>query len=226
MFGDLKIGVIIPTRGDRLVLLENALRLLGKQTVKPDRVLVVGEPPISDACDITYRYRTGYEKMTDVDVIFFWEDDDWYIEDYIETMLTEWEKAGRPDLFGTRYTIYYHLKLKRYFTMRHEDRASAMNTLIKSNNTRINWGRDDNPYTDTWLWGPGQPFSKKGLFTPVKVIAVGMKHGIGKSGGKGHRDTYHRFIHEDERCSFLRSVIDEESYQFYLKVHEQLKSEE
>ena len=105
MNNGVRIGVIIPTRGDRLMLLENSLRLLGKQTVKPDRVLVIDEEPKSDECDITYRYRTGYEKMTDVDVIFFWEDDDWYIDDYIETMLKEWEKAGRPDLMGTRYTI-------------------------------------------------------------------------------------------------------------------------
>ncbi len=219
---ELRVGILIPTRGDRLILLENALRLIGRQTIKPYRVEVVGETPKSEACDITYRYRTGYQKMTDVDVILFWEDDDWYIEDYIETMLTEWDKAGRPDLFGSRYTLYYHLKLKRYFKMSHESRASAMNTLIRANIKDIDWGKDDCAYTDTWLWMGANPLRNRSLFTPCKVIAIGMKHGIGKTGGRGHTDEFRRYVNEDEHCNFLRSVIDEESYQFYLKVHKQL----
>ena len=141
----MKIGIIIPDKSDRPKFLENCLRMINSQTIKPDIIELVNDKPIDinpdgyalpekRNCDITLRYRTGYDRLRNkgINVIFLMENDDWYAPDYIETMLKYWEKYGRPDIFGTNYTIYYHIKLFAYFTMNHSMRSSAMSTLIRS----------------------------------------------------------------------------------------------
>jgi len=212
----IKVGVVIPTRGDRPEFLKNSLRLLSNQTLLPNEIIQIDFEPTSDACDITFRYRMGYEyfRKKDCDVIALWEDDDWYAPDYLETMVSEWIKAGKPDLFGTTYTIYYNLRVFGYFPMYHHQRSSAMSTLIKSNLV-FDWCADSEPYTDVWLY---QHLNYK-LFTPEKHICLGIKHGIGKTGGKSHVDRLDRYKTNtgklDVDKSFLKSIVDKESFEFY-----------
>lgn len=219
----MRVGVIIPTRGkERWNFVKNALFLIGNQTRKPDVVDIVAFPPKDDNCDITERYRIAYQKMVDVDVIFFWEDDDFYHRDYIKVMLELWDKNGRPDLFGTTYTIYYHIKLLKYFRMYHYSRSSAMNTMIKPG-LKLVWGKDDNPYTDVQLWNPAQRLKTK-LIDPPFIHSVGIKHGVGKSGGHGHTTNLHRFNNDDPYMHLLHSWIDDDaSFEFYKNLHDKLK---
>lgn len=209
----MKIGIIIPDRSDRPKFLENCLRMLENQTVAAEIVELVNDFPQSDAIDISWRYKTGYERLQNhgLDVIALWENDDWYAPDYLETMIKNWHEFGKPPIFGTNYTIYYHLKLKKYYTMYHEQRSSAMNTLIVPN-LSIQWpGNMADPYTDLHLWMV-QKF--KGLvFKPKKIISVGMKHGQGMVGGFGHIDQLDRYINPDN--GFLQNTLDEESFNFY-----------
>lgn len=211
----MKTAVLIPTRNDRPGFLKNCLRMIEAQTFPPDDVEVIGYNPESDRCDITQRYRRGYEKLCGkgYDYIALMEDDDWYSPDYLETMRGEWRKRGQPDIFGTGYTIYYHLKLGAYFTMYHQDRASAMNTLIKPD-LEINWPVDHEPFTDMHLWRTIHGV----VFFPEKVISMGMKHGIGLCGGRSHVDKLHRYTQKDE--GFLEKTLDPESYKFYSKFYE------
>lgn len=179
---DLKIGVIIPDRGDRPQFLAHCLKMMERQSLAPVRVLIVtatSPQPLSKTCaqmpsgeglnsrlpvsflevpgvqgkfDITKRYRLGYEAMSaEVDLIAFIENDDWYAPDYLERMGEEWLAQGRPDIFGTGYTIYYHLKQRAWFHWPHTPRASAMNTLLRPG-MDMNWPMDEDPYTDLWLW--------------------------------------------------------------------------
>lgn len=227
----MKIGVIIPTRGDRNGFLENALRMLKAQIaltvsqkniyshvqMRWEDVIVVDFTPENGKKDITKRYRIGYDKLRGrgLDAIFFWEDDDWYSPMYISVMISEWIKAGRPDLFGTAYTIYYHLKLEKYFKFEHYDRASAMNTLIVPDLV-VPWPADDEPYTDAHLW-----LHMRGkTFTPAQHIAIGMKHGIGLTGGGSHVDRLHRYKHGDS--GLLLANLDRESLKFYNDVTRRL----
>jgi glycosyltransferase involved in cell wall biosynthesis len=183
--------------------------------LKPDRICIMEYPPESGSCDITQRYRRGYDHLRgkDLDVIALMEDDDWYSPEYLDFMIAKWQEHGKPDIFGTAYTIYYHIKLGAYFTMYHQDRASAMNTLIKPD-LDINWPVDHEPFTDTHLWGT----IKGSVFMPEKVIAVGMKHGIGLCGGRSHVDKLHRYTQKDE--GFLKQTLDEESYKFYSQFYD------
>jgi len=216
----MKIALIIPDRNDRPLFTENCLRLMERQTIECD-VIHVNYEAESEAKDITQRYRHGYEYATKkgFDVCFFIENDDYYTPNYIATMLREWELSGKPDLFGTNYTIYYHIKLKKYFTIHHPNRASAMNTLIKCG-LEIDWCADSYPYTDLHLWKFNPRLSKKS-FAPVNPISLGIKHGVGMEGGQWHTsrlDRYDSLGVNDADLSFLRSVVDKNSFGFYEKL--------
>ncbi len=216
----MKFAVLIPTRGDRSEFLENCKRLIKNQTVQPDHIEIMDFEPVSHHCDITMRYRLGYEKLSkmDFDVIFLMEDDDWYAKDYIETMLSEWEKAGKPDLFGTTYTIYYNIRVWGQFTMYHEQRSSAMSTMIKPN-LEIKWTDDKDPYTDISLFYQ----LKYKLFTPKNVICIGIKHGQGYCGGQLHVDGIKRYSTHtgrlDSEKEWLKKTVDPESFDFYNTVY-------
>jgi len=202
---NLNVGIIIPDRNDRPKFLENCLRMIHAQTIQPTIIEVVNDTPISDACDITMRYRLGYERLMgkNLDCILFIENDDWYSTNYIETMVKKWVELGRPQLFGTQYTIYYHIGVRGYFQFDHFRRASAMNTLIVPD-LEIDWGNDSNPYTDSHLWflAKTNKSTLKGLtFMPMNVISIGIKHGFGKTGGAFHTDKLEH--------------MDKESFKFY-----------
>lgn len=216
----MKVGVLIPDRGDRAQFTQNCFRMMAAQTLKPEAIVHVMDPPANDKCDITFRYRKGYEmisKFMSVDLIALIENDDWYSPDYLETMARLWNERGRPDIFGTNYTIYYHLGLRAYHIYKHDNRASAMNTFIKPGLTTIVWPKDDEPYTDLHLWD-----KVKGMtLDPGHVISVGMKHGIGKVGGEFHTTRLRRYTNADD--GFLESTLDKESFSFYQTIMDQLK---
>lgn len=216
---NLKVGIIIPDRGDRPEFLINCWRLLQRQTLKPEIIELVNDKPISDKVDITWRYRNGYERLRNkgLDIIAFMENDDWYSSDYLETMVNAWDAAGRPDLFGTNYTIYYHIGLRAYFTMRHIDRSSAMSTFIKPD-LSFPWCDDSEPFTDMWIWTRTNIKNKK-TFDPGKHVCLGIKHGVGKFGGGSHVERLERYDPprgtHDHIGNFLRLTVDHESFVFY-----------
>jgi hypothetical protein len=185
--------------------------MIKSQTLQPTTVMVMDDPPLDMRCDITWRYRIGYDRLRNknFDVIALMENDDWYSPDYLKRMVNEWNKVGNPEIFGTDYTIYYHLRLRAYFTMYHDDRASAMNTLIKPDMEHITWPADHDPYTDMHLWKT----LKGKTFHPDSHLAIGMKHGVGMCGGMSHTDRFDRFKYPDN--GLLLNTIDQESFEFY-----------
>jgi hypothetical protein len=216
----MKIALIIPDRNDRPLFTENCLRLMERQTIECD-VIHVNYEAESEAKDITQRYRYGYEYATKkgFDVCFFIENDDYYSPKYIQTMLHNWGLNNQPDLFGTSYTIYYHIKLKKYFTIQHPLRASAMNTLIKCG-LKIDWCADSYPYTDLHLWKFNPQLSKQS-FMPITPISLGIKHDVGLHGGQWHTtrlDRYDNLGIDDTNLEFLRTVVDANSFSFYEKL--------
>jgi len=212
---NLGVGIIIPDRNDRPEFLENCLRMINGQTIKPTIIEVVNDTPLNDFCDITRRYRMGYDRLRDknLDCILFIENDDWYAPNYIETMLGKWLELGRPQLCGTQYTIYYHIGERSHYTFDHFRRSSAMNTLIIPD-LQFDWGQDHNPYTDSWLWMMVKELIGQ-TFMPIEVISIGIKHGIGKVGGEFHSDKLHRYVNKDPDFAFIRGHMDDASFNFY-----------
>lgn len=213
----MKIGVIIPDRNDRPELLENCIRMIKNQTLQPDEIKIVNHTPNTNGCDITERYRIGYHAFDgmEFDCLLLMENDDWYHPMYIETMVMKWIEHGKPQIFGTDYTIYYNVNVRGHFTMNHPQRSSAMSTLIIPD-LQINWCVDHEPYTDIHLWLKCKLIKK--TFKPDFHITIGIKHGIGKTGGYYHTNDLHRYINLDDNCDFLKTHMDNESFKFYHKL--------
>lgn len=220
----MKLGVIIPDRGDRPLFLDNCLRMLQAQDLESFRdidmeVHLVNYKPKDNDVDITPRYRVGYDyfRGKGFDLLAFIENDDWYSPIYLQTMIEHWERFDKPDLFGTAKTMYYHIELKRYYIMEHHNRSSAMNIFIKPD-LNFPWPVDLEPYLDLHLWLHAG-ITNRVVWMPDKWYSVGIKHGEGKTiDGGGHRihdDNYVklRYIHPDN--GFLKETLDPESFLFY-----------
>lgn len=220
-----KIGIIIPDRGDRPEFLNNCLRMMREQTMRPDEIQLIDFPAKDPKIkDITLRYRRGYENFGNrVDCILFVENDDWYKPNYIETMVTEWERQNRPELLGVQNTIYYHLAHRRWKTMHTLSRSSAMSTLIKPNLNFL-WGPDHDPYTDMWLWTRVAVELKwrKMVINFPELICMGMKHGKGLCGGYFHTDRLDSYKENDADLSYLKSHLDTNSFNFFSTVYEDI----
>jgi glycosyltransferase involved in cell wall biosynthesis len=206
----MKLLVITPDNGGRPDFIWQLRRMMNSQTRKPDLWFVVNYPQTLWPCDITQRYRYAYERFSDeFDLILFMENDDFYHPEYIETMLSEWKKHGKPDIFGTNYTIYYHVRLRKWFTFHHTRRSSMMSTLIRTK-LSIQWPVDGEPYTDAHLWKQLNGVT----FEPEKHICLGIKHGLTPSGGAFHNDRLDRYVNDDENGEFLKSVTGD-NFDFY-----------
>lgn len=228
----MKLGIIIPDRSDRPRFLDNCLRMIKAQTFKGWYFEIIDYPATSEHVDITPRYRKGYDMFRNqgFDLIAFIENDDWYAPNYLETMIAAWKRYHQPALFGTCYTIYYHLLLKRYFTMEHHQRASAMNTFIKPD-LNIKWPVDIEPFLDMHLWSGACGITgnmSRIVFKPEKIISVGMKHAVGKTIGGGNHIVDERVarryamkdVNDEYPQGFLKTVLDPESFEFYDKYFE------
>ncbi len=216
----MKIGVIIPDRGDRKDFTDNCLRMLSNQTMKYDILFHAKHAPLNKDFDITQRYRIGYEALRGrCDVIFLIENDDFYSKNYIETMYNNWVLSGKPDIFGTNHTIYYNIRERAWFIMRHNSRSMAMSTMVKAN-LNFKWCADNQPYTDIHLWNE---IKNKVIFEPKETICIGIKHGVGLCGGYAHTDKLHRFVNKDFEFEFLKSKMDKESFNFYKNINEKIQ---
>jgi len=211
----MRVGIIIPDRGDRPEFLDNCKRMIRAQKFEGEIVSHYSSyPPKDDSIDIVPRVMLSYSLISKdhYDVVVIMENDDWYATDYIATMVDAWIKHGKPDLFGTCYTIYYHLQLKAHNKMEHHQRASLMNTLIRPG-LDFKWPVEIEPYLDLHLWGTIQ---NRIVFRPDKHISIGMKHNVGKCGGAMHavdHRTERWYINPDN--GFLKATLDPESFDFY-----------
>jgi glycosyltransferase involved in cell wall biosynthesis len=215
----MRIACLIPDRNDRPEFLKNCLRMLKNQTVQPDIIEVVNDesPFLPTEKDITWRYRTGYDRLRNrgIDCILFVENDDYYAPDYIETITSAWEADGRPELFGPNYTVYYNVNIRSYVKLTHLRRSTMASTLIKAD-LNFSWPVDNEPYTDSHLWQRTKLVKR--VFNPIKTIFVGIKHGMGLVGGEFHTtkyDYYEKHGNTDADARVLSQLMDVESFKFY-----------
>lgn len=183
----MKIGVLIPTRGDRPGFIEQARAMIDCQTLQPDAVVVIDFPPEDSKPDITKRVRMGYDKLTEigVDIVVVLEDDDYYQPGYLQLMHNLFVNGA--DLIGFNNTIYYHLGCRRYRKMVHNTHSSLFQTAIRAG-LDIRWPYDDEVFLDIELWR--NKHLKRELHR-LETGCVGIKHGIGKTGGRGHDQNFY-----------------------------------
>jgi hypothetical protein len=218
----MKVGVLIPSRGDRPDFLCRAKLYLLRQTRQPDRVLVVDYVPTSDQPDITQRYRMGCEVLfrAGCDVVLFMEDDDWYSPKYVELMTKAWDRAGRPVLFGINKTLYYNIRTQRHTVLKTKDRASMMSMCASPEVLNIPWPADNDPFTDYKLAQHCKVHTDE---VSKQFIAVGIKHGVGKCGGQGHNPDWKQYTGTDVDYKYLQQLIGNDA-NFYRKMAAQMEN--
>lgn len=197
----MKVAAFIPTRGDRPQFLERALHYAKRQTVPVD-VFVVDFPPVSNRPDLGKRFKAGCEMTRGYDLTFVWEDDDWYSPEYVQTVLELWEEAGRPDLFGCDWTLYYHIA-GRQFHQEHKGRSSLFTTCFTDEGKDQFRVDDIDVFVDLKIWNQvknratysdcRRPCNRGGCY-PNLPIALGIKHGIGLCGGKAHNPEWKGYL--------------------------------
>lgn len=210
----MKVAVLIPTRNDRPKFIEQCHFLLEKQTFKPDIIEFVDFEPLDDKIDITMRYRLGCEKLflnNNCDLVCFWEDDDWYSPKYLKTLVDYWS-VKKPNLIGFGKTIYYHLFSKKYTILNHPKKASACCSAVTKKILDIDFPSDDYPYLDMEIW---KQIPNREVINLNEFLHLGLKHNIGKVGGGGHPHNWPKYENNDVDLKFLKSIVDDVSYNFY-----------
>jgi hypothetical protein len=201
----MKIAVITPHQDKKRSKFLNRLEhYISRQTRKPDSWIIVDDHT-GMAKDLTLRIKVGIDRALESGCsgVLIMEDDDWYHSTYIETMLSNWEQAGKPDLYGQGYTDYYHIKVQKHTRLVHPGRASLMSTFIHLPAIyNFTFPANNYIFLDINLWKQ----LKGKTFTPAKPICVGIKHGIGITGGKGHDQDW-KLYNKDQDFSILRGLI-------------------
>lgn len=206
----MKYCTIVPNRGgERAELFQFCLKQLTKMNggQHVTNVYIMNDRPISDQCDLVPRIkhavslaiRDGFEYA------FIVESDDFYPANYFDIPMN-------ADFIGYDKSIYYNLKTKHYQTFTHGGRSSLFCTGFRLEALKgFNWPADHVPFLDIALWKFAKEKKKK-VALMKNPGCVGIKHGIGKVGGKGHRM---KLRHDDKDLKFLRSKVDDEAFDFY-----------
>lgn len=206
----MRVGCIIPDRGDRNDFIDHCHIMLHDQSFKDFKTWRFDYKPTSNDPDLTQRIRRMYKQASKYcDIVFIIENDDWYSRIFLSTMLAAYIHAGQPDIFGIGQTYYYHLRINKWLKWIHSYRSSLFCTILKCG-LDIEWPVDNFIQLDIKLWKQ----LKGKTFTPDNIITLGIKHGEGMCGGRGHKDL-EIYDNNDPDREFLKTIIDEKSLEFY-----------
>lgn len=221
MAGEIKIAVVIPTRGNRPEFLAFALKQLDRQTRKADVVILVDEPPAGPGIDIAVRYKFGFGKAFSIhgcDMAVCIEDDDYYAPEYIEWMERRFIESRRPVMLGISHTIYYNIMTCQWVRLDHPGRSSMMNMAVGPAILEQPWCADDYAYLDFHLWTKTR--CSKISFHGQLGMCVSIKHGIGMVGGGGHTTGWKHYNQLDPDMVMLGEwVKDKDELEFYKQIH-------
>ncbi len=219
-----KVGVIVPTRGDRPGFLKACKEMIKYQTTQPDKVYIVDRKPTTKGNDQRDRIIEGIEKAKKDKVthVIIMEDDDYYPPTYIEKVLSAW---GDEHLVGGYYYNIYHLKDKER-TMYHID--MNLGTGVKGSplhSTSFTMAFWDSFYEagmintkqsldlEIWAWG-------KQINTKIKLIhdpdlVVSLKHGNGKVAGGNHSGIKEGYGVPDFNMEYFTRMVDPKILKMY-----------
>lgn len=201
---------ITMSRGDRGKLLDFCKYQLSRMTIQPKETFFINHEPTSDAIDLTLRLRMGIAaaQAAGIDVCYVIEDDDFFPADYFEIM-----SMDGLDFIGASKTIYYNLNSRTWQEIDHPMRSSLCFTGFRISAMKgFSWPADDHVFLDLLIWQ--YALRTKGLRWKLisEPVGVGIKHGIGKTAGVGHRV---KLRNGDQDLTFLQSVVDKEAFEFY-----------
>jgi hypothetical protein len=209
----LKFCAVIPTRGsERQVFVD--WQLHRAEQLGFDDIILVNYQPIDDTIDLYQRLAVGFNKALSAghDFVSVIEDDDYYDLSYLDRIRSV---ASRTvDMIGFDRTTYYHLGTGGYKQMIHPGRSSLFATTVAVN-VFHKLDKSCSPYYDMAWWRQAQTGLSWRLLAEEPFL--GIKHGIGKTGGNGHRTGMYQ-IKDNVQRDFLRSRVDARAFEFYKSI--------
>lgn len=199
---------LIPDRSDRPELTAFCLKQLSRMSISPDKVYHINYPPRSEQFDLIDRVTEGiFQAQRDgIDWIFIIENDDAYPSDYFERYLPHMDSA---DFIGDDQTYYYNIITNRWSRFDHPYRSSLFTTAFRiSALNNFEWPDNSKPFLDINIW-------KYARFKRRKFVhsgAIGIKHGLGLCGGKGHLMKLHN---PDPDMKWLKGRLSDYHIEFY-----------
>lgn len=195
-------------RGDRPELLDFCKHQLSRMTVKPAKSYFISYKP-THFPDLVDRMKEGITRARrdGFSFVFIVENDDHYPADYFEKIA-----PTENDCFiGSEQTTYYNLRNKTYDSFYHPKRSSLFTTGFNLDCIKyFEFPHADTIFLDVEMWKfAGQKQLKRRF---VETGAIGIKHNLGKVGGRGHKRT---FKNQDYALEYLKSKVDNEAFEFY-----------
>lgn len=207
----MKTCIIMPDRGDRPELFAFAVQQINRMGFGQAAYLM-NDKPTTDEVDIVPRIRKGVEmaKRDGFKFVLILENDDMYPEEYLLHLGDYWNY----DFVGFGDTTYYNLKNKTWQKFYHPSRSSLFCTGFRISALSDNfWSRikDTETFLDIKIWDEAHRTNANVLLMPDNPC-VGVKHGLGKTGGKGHRML---LSNPDPEMKWLREHVDKSAFGFY-----------
>lgn len=214
----MKFAAVIPDRGDRPQLFDFCLKQMDRMTLQPDKTYIINHKPIDDRFDLVHRVIEGVKmaKEDGYNLVFIVESDDFYPANYFERFKPFFDSC---DFFGQNFSYYYHLGNRTWslLTNDHRYRSSLCATGFKiSALNNFTWPDPyGKPFLDINIWQHARHHKRIFLDTGM----IGIKHGIGLTGGIGHKREWHN---KDPKLEWLKNRVDKDSFEFYKLLSEEL----
>ena len=227
----MKFGLVIPHRPGRESFRLWFEHMIGYQTVQPDAVEVIDMPASGPEPDIRARIEEGVSRLkaARVERVYVWEDDDYYAPDYLERQEAAWGEG--IVLQGVKRVFYYHLPTFSFGLLHVKNPALFVTGFkVKFWNVRKRVIGATEVNVDNRLWAipmRQQKWRQKTRKIDAPVVAVGMKHGIGLCGGKGHhpiKEAWMRYSSDSLDRSMLRALVkDDTMFSRYIDLGNKLR---
>jgi hypothetical protein len=206
------LALVTVDRGDRGFLYEHCLKQVSNFPVSLDHIKIV-RPPKSSQPDLTERMIEAYDIA--VDKGYSWliviESDDFYPQDYILRM---WQHFDASDFIGSEFTYYYNLRNRTWERSMHPNHSSLFCTAFRVSAMKdFKWKLAHKVFLDLDIWRYARKNNLRRTF--IDTGAIGIKHGTGLCGGRGH---VQKFKNTDSDLLWLKSKVDEKSFDFYGKL--------
>ncbi len=204
----MKFCTITPTRKDRPQFLAFCKYQLSRMETEPVHSYFIDYPPKDGSVDLIPRIKEGISQAArdGFNQVMIVEDDDFYPKTYFNNLIDS-------DFTGSQYTTYYNLKNKTYQEWHHPRRASLFVTGFKiSALNTFEWPEDNERFLDLSIWNYAINQRKKSIHWRESQGAIGIKHGIGLCGGRGHTQ-----FNKDRDFDhvWLKEHTDADAFDFY-----------
>jgi hypothetical protein len=214
--------VITPT-GDRPECFELCKKYINYQTVRPDLWIIVDDgvreadlsgievPYMYIRRDPTLKDRVhtlkenmllALEHVNDQDMVYIFEDDDYYSPYYIDTMLCYFNH----DLIGLACPLVYHIGINKYYASLAESTTSFARTAFKGKikDRLIAICNSKDYIIDSELW---RPDSDKSLIVLREILHVSIKGMPGRLGITAEHNPEYKNYTEDG--NYVLKIIGE-----------------